>query len=318
MTAKTEFINHNFRRKGTPLVATIGFFDGVHRGHRFLIEKVIATAEAAGMASATITLDRHPSEILRPDSPTPLLSKLENKIKLLEQAGTDHVFVLHFNKELAALSAKAFMQRVLKEQLNVQKLIIGYDNKFGNNPKEDFDNYAAYGKELGIEVIKCPEFTDDGMHICSSVIRKLITTGQIEAANKALGYEYTLRGKVVPGFQNGRKLGFPTANMGLNDNLSVIPKNGVYAVKIFIEGHDKPYFGMTNIGIRPTFHGKFVSIESNIFNFKEDIYGKNIGINFVKYIREEKKFDGLEELKQQLKADQQAIKHYFDTHIEKD
>lgn len=311
MATKIKFINNDFKENILPLVATIGFFDGVHLGHRFLINKVIETAKATGMISAVITLDQHPSRILRPKSPTLLLSTLKEKLKLLEQTGIDYVFVLHFDEELAALSAQSFMLTVLKDRLNVQKLIIGYDNKFGNNPKEGFEEYVAYGKELGIEVFQNPELTADNKHICSSAIRHFIANSQIEAANIALGYEFSLSGKVVSGLQNGRELGFPTANLALESTYLIVPKNGVYAVKVHIEGREKLYLGMTNIGRRPTFNGKDISIETNIFDFKEDIYGKNIRLSFVKYIREEKKFDRLESLKQQLNIDKGAIEYYF-------
>src|SRR3712207_1445013 len=193
----------------TPCVATIGFFDGVHRGHRFLIDHVKRDALAAGMASTVITFDRHPRAVLQQDYVPQLLSTPDSKLLLLAQTGIDNAVVLPFSREMASLSAYEFMRQVLKERLMVRKLIIGYDNKFGHNRAEGFDDYVRYGQELGIEVVHNPSFELDNRNVSSSLVRRLLQEGDIEAANSALGYPYSLIGRVVDGYKNGRKMGFP-------------------------------------------------------------------------------------------------------------
>lgn len=311
MTAKIEFIFPTYRHKGRPTVATIGFFDGVHRGHLFLIEQVIQQAKEEDMVSAVITLDTHPRAVFHPESPTPLLSTFDDKIKRLSASGIDKLFILHFDKTTASLSAKEFMKQILKEQLNVQKLIIGYDNKFGHDPTDDFNSYATYGKELGIQVILNKEFAPNEAHISSSAIRKHIKNGDINLANKYLGYTYSISGKIINGYQNGRKIGFPTANLDPQSCPQLIPHEGVYATQINIEGHVETFYGMTNIGTRPTLNGNTLSIETHILNFQGDLYGKSLRISFIQYIRKEKKFSSFDALMHQLEKDKANIRTLF-------
>lgn len=194
-------------------VATIGFFDGVHRGHRFLIDRVIEEAQRSGMSSAVITFDRHPREVLQTDYQPDLLSTLDEKLLLLSKTHVDNTVVLHFDASLAALTAHDFMRDVLQGELKVRKLIIGYDNRFGHNRSEGFDDYVRYGKELGIEVICADAFLPDDVRVSSSVIRTCLREGRVEEANRLLGYDYTIESRIVSGYQNGRKMGFPTANL---------------------------------------------------------------------------------------------------------
>ena len=181
------------------LVATIGFFDGVHRGHRFLIDRVIEEAQRSGMSSAVITFDRHPREVLQTDYQPDLLSTLNEKLLLLSKTHVDNTVVLHFDASLAALTAHDFMRDVLQGQLKVRKLIIGYDNRFGHNRSECFDDYVRYGKELGIEVIRADAFLPDDVRVSSSVIRTCLREGRVEDANRLLGYDYTIESRIVNG-----------------------------------------------------------------------------------------------------------------------
>jgi len=293
-------------------VATIGFFDGVHRGHQYLIEHVVAEAKASGLESTVITFDEHPRKVLQSDYIPKLLCTLDSKILLLSKTEIDNCAVLHFDKAMQSLSARDFMEKVLCNCLKVKKLIIGYDNRFGHNRSEDFDDYVRYGKELGIEVIHNPAFTLNGLKVSSSAIRRYIEGGEIEMANQCLGYSYTIAGKVVEGYHEGRKLGFPTANLDISAFGQLIPAPGVYAVKARMEGSVAEYKAMMNIGTRPTFGGKEQSQEVHIFNFDENIYGRMLSVSFLHRIREEHKFDNTSDLKMQLKKDERLVEEQFD------
>ena len=301
---------------GKPLVATIGFFDGVHRGHQFLIKQVCDEAKASGMESAVITFDEHPRKVLHQDYQPRLLSTLEEKLILLSRTGIDNAVVLHFDREMAGLSAHDFMEKVLRDRLNVKKLIIGYDNRFGHNRAEGFDDYVRMGHEMGIEVIQSQAFSLNGVNVSSSYIRKLIEKGELELANKCLGYPYAIYGKVVSGYQEGRKLGFPTANLDLSGSGQLVPANGVYGVKVRLQDSMQYRRGMMNIGTRPTFNGKNLSIEAYIFDFSGDIYGQTLVAAFIHRIRDEHKFDNAEELAEQMRNDAKIIEEQFDKESE--
>ena len=301
---------------GKPLVATIGFFDGVHRGHQFLIKQVCDEAKASGMESAVITFDEHPRKVLHQDYQPRLLSTLEEKLILLSRTGIDNAVVLHFDREMAGLSAHDFMEKVLRDRLNVKKIIIGYDNRFGHNRAEGFDDYVRMGHEMGIEVIQSQAFSLDGVNVSSSYIRKLIEKGELELANKCLGYPYAIYGKVVSGYQEGRKLGFPTANLDLSGSGQLVPANGVYGVKVRLQDSMQYRRGMMNIGTRPTFNGKNLSIEAYIFDFSDDIYGQTLVAAFIHRIRDEHKFDSAEELAEQMRNDAKIIEEQFDKESE--
>lgn len=290
----------------TPCVATIGFFDGVHRGHQFLIEDVREEARESGLSSLVITFDRHPRQVLQQSYQPQLLTTLSEKLRLLAMTGIDDVEVLNFTKEMASLTAREFMETVLRDRLNVKKLVIGYDNRFGHNRAEGFDDYVRYGKELGIEVMQARPFELDGLKVSSSVIRSFLNGGEIEMANRCLGRPYMLIGKVVNGFQEGRKIGFPTANLGTEEGL-LIPADGVYATEVKINGQGGWLRAMTNIGNRPTFHGTKRTIETNIFDFNKDIYNCQIAVRFLKKIRAERMFCSEEELREQLIKDKDKI-----------
>lgn len=295
------------------LVATIGFFDGVHRGHRFLIDRVIEEAQRWGMSSAVITFDRHPREVLQTDYQPDLLSTLDEKLLLLSKTHVDNTVVLHFDASLAALTAHDFMRDVLQGQLKVRKLIIGYDNRFGHNRSEGFDDYVRYGKELGIEVIRADAFLPDDVRVSSSVIRTCLREGRVEDANRLLGYDYTIESRIVSGYQNGRKMGFPTANLDVTRCQQLLPASGVYAVLVRLKDSVGWKRGMMNIGHRPTFNGTTTSMEVNLFNFSGNLYGQELLVSFISKIRDERKFDSIDALAEQLQHDKVQINKLFDT-----
>ncbi len=295
------------------LVATIGFFDGVHYGHRFLIDRVIEEAQRSGMSSAVITFDRHPREVLQTDYQPDLLSTLDEKLLLLSKTHVDNTVVLHFDASLAALTAHDFMRDVLQGQLKVRKLIIGYDNRFGHNRSEGFDDYVRYGKELGIEVIRADAFLPDDVRVSSSVIRTCLREGRVEEANRLLGYDYTIESRIVSGYQNGRKMGFPTANLDVTRCQQLLPASGVYAVLVRLKDSVGWKRGMMNIGHRPTFNGTTTSMEVNLFNFSGDLYGQELLVSFISKIRDERKFDSIDALAEQLQHDKVQINKLFDT-----
>ena len=295
--------NHHHLADNTPYVATIGFFDGVHRGHQYLISRLMEQAAAAGMPSMVITFDRHPREVLGSNYQPRMLSTLSEKLQRLRQTGVDRCEVLSFTPQLAALTAREFMQHVLKEQLNVGKLYIGYDNRFGHNREEGFDDYVRYGREMGIEVIHNDAFQLNQVNISSSVVRSFLDEGEVELANQCLGYNYTVEGGVVDGVHEGRKMGFPTANIEPSYALKLIPAPGVYAVKVRVEGTDEWLNGMMNIGMRPTFDGQSQTLEVNVFRLKENLYGQQLQVAFFERLRGEQRFDNIEALKAQLQQD---------------
>lgn len=295
-----------------PCVATIGFFDGVHRGHQFLIRHLVEAANTEGLESTIITFDQHPRKVLQSDYQPELLSTLDSKLLLLSKTKIDNAVVLHFDKEMAALSAHDFMQKVLCEKLHVKKLFIGYDHRFGHNREETFEDYVRYGKELGMEIVQSQAFVLNDIHVSSSVIRSFLKEGEVALANLALGYPYTIIGKVVNGYHEGRKLGFPTANLDISHFGQLIPAPGVYAVKVRMENSVVWRQGMMNIGTRPTFGGKRVTLEAHIFHFDGDIYGQLLLVSFVKRIRGEQKFDNPNELAAQLKEDELCVMEMFE------
>lgn len=307
----TAFLDQDHISNIGPCVATLGFFDGVHLGHRFLIEQVINEARVMGLPSIVITFDRHPREVLHQDYQPELLTTLDSKITLLEHTGVNRVVVLRFDETMAQLSAKDFMTRVLRDQLNVVKLVIGYDNRFGHNQSEGFDDYVQYGREMGMDVMHSSAFKLNGIEISSSVVRSFLKEGEIELANRCLGYPYTITGKVVDGYKIGRKMGYPTANLDTQSSGQLVPADGVYATKVCIGDTENGLPGMTDIGTRPTFGGQKRTLETYIFNFNENIYGRRISLSFIKHIRKERKFDNVTLLVEQLKKDESIIEELF-------
>ena len=282
-------------------VATIGMFDGVHLGHQFVLQQVAACAKERGLKSLVITFDH----TLRCE---PVLTPLDEKLLLLSKTAINRVEVLPFTAELKQLTARQFMQQVLKEKLGVKVLLTGYDNRFGHNREEGFDDYVRYGQELGIEVLELPPFTphptaDHSRNISSSLIRQLLTEGRVAEASQALGYPYTIVGRVEHGQHIGTQLGFPTANLVPIDTRQLIPAPGVYAVKVRLHDRTEEKHAMMNIGTRPTFDGHQTTLEVHVLRLHENLYGRQLTISFVERLRDERRFDTIEELKAQLQND---------------
>lgn len=279
-------------------VATIGMFDGVHLGHQFVLHHVVETAREQGLQSMAITFD----QTMPRDQ---VLTSLSAKRLLLSKTGIDRIEVLQFTDELRQMTAREFMQQVLKEQLNVKILLTGYDNRFGHNREEGFDDYVRYGQELGIEVKSLPPAPSKGRGrtISSSFIRQLLTEGHVGKASEGLGYPYTILGRVEHGEHVGTQLGFPTANLVPVDEKQLIPAAGAYAVKVRMENSVEWKHGMMNIGMRPTFNGHKRTLEVHIFRLNEDLYGQQLLVSFVERLREEQRFENVETLINQLQQD---------------
>ena len=295
-----------------PSVATIGFFDGVHRGHRYLIEQVCAVAAGRGLASSVVTFPVHPRKVMQADYHPKLLTTCDEKVSLLAKTGVDYCMMLDFTPEIARLSAREFMS-ILKDRYQIQALVVGYDHRFGHNRSEGFEDYVHYGRELGMEVLLAraysysKETSVTEVTVSSSAIRGLLLEGNVSEAAEYLGYDFFLDGTVVGGYQVGRKIGFPTANLRVSDPDKLIPCDGVYAVRVCVEG--KEYGGMLSIGYRPTLeNGPDRSIEVHIFRFDADIYHQPMRLSFVRRTRPELKFDSIEELIAQLHRDEVEIK----------
>jgi riboflavin kinase/FMN adenylyltransferase len=289
------------------IVATVGFFDGVHRGHQYIIEQLKKVAKAYGLKSAVITFRTHPRKELHSEFVPQLLTTLDEKLDLLSKTGIDYCLLLDFNPEIQNLTAEDFIKTVLKEKLNTHTLLIGHDNKIGKGRREEFEKYEQYGNEVGLKVIKTEESNYEGKQVSSSEIRRLMSEGDIAIANKLLGYTFQLTGKVVEGEHIGRKIGYPTANLSPVDNEKIVPANGVYATWAYVEG--EKYMGMLNIGHRPTLieEPNKETIEVHIIDFDKDIYGKEVTIEIVKKLRSEKKFESLKALKMQIDKDKKMI-----------
>ena len=286
-----------------PTVATIGFFDGVHLGHRYLINQVKIAASQCGWCSSIITFPVHPRQVIQSDYQPQLLSSPEEKIELLSQTGIDNCILLLFTQELSRLTAYEFMQ-LLYDKYKVRMLVIGYDHRFGHNRAETFEDYCRYGRELGIHIMQATAYTQEQDKVSSSAIRRALLSGDVTTAQKYLGYNYFLEGTVVSGYQVGRKIGFPTANLRVDFPYKLIPSIGVYAVRVQVAGQQ--WKGMLSIGYRPTINnGNDLSIEVHILDFQGDIYNQKMRLEFIEFLRPEVKFDSVDELIAQMHKDKE-------------
>lgn len=292
-------------------VATIGSFDGVHRGHQCLLRQVRDIADERGLSAVAVTFALSPRKVLGGCDMAPL-NGIEERVALLREMGMDDVCVLNFTHEMAKMTARDFMQQVLRDELGVEVLVIGYDHRFGCQRTDGFDDYVRYGHELGIEVVRGAACLEGDEAVSSTRIRQCLIEGRVSEAAQLLGYRYRLCGKVVGGYKVGRKIGFPTANIGMESGEKLLPADGVYAVMVS-DGSDRaPLAGMLNIGHRPTVNnGTERSIEVHILDFEGDLYGKALCIEFVERLREERSFASLDELTAQLAADREMVKNMF-------
>ncbi len=311
-------------------VATIGTFDGVHRGHRCLLSQVRRMADERGLRAVAVTFATAPRAVLAGGVCASLTTTAE-RVALLREVGMDDVALLTFTPAMALLTAREFMEQVLKEQLGVEVLVIGYDHRFGRGRTEAFDDYVRYGEELGIEVVRGEACMDGCEAVSSTRIRRCIKEGRIAEANSLLGYCYLLEGKVVDGYKVGRKIGFPTANIRVSDEHRLLPADGVYAVRVNVVNNDDANendnyrrdgnncqlsivncqlgMGMLNIGHRPTVNnGEERSIEVHILDFEGDLYGQVLQIEFMERLRDEQTFDSLDALMAQLHDDELRVR----------
>ena len=286
--------------------ATIGFFDGVHRGHQFMIDSLTTMAHAQGRQSLVITFDRHPRQVVHADYVPQLITTTDEKLQLLHATAADRIEMLHFDAQMAQLSAYEFMRQVLHEKYGVAMLLTGYDNRFGHNRAEGFDDYVRYGEEMGMKVLQNTPIDIDGMRVSSSLIRRLIVEGNITEASNCMGHPYSIPGSVAHGFQEGRRIGFPTANIVPESAEKLVPGNGVYATRVSVEGGEwMP--AMLNIGTNPTFQRQQTTIEAHIIGFEGDIYGRKVRVEFGRKLRDEQRFESVEALQKQLEADKKEV-----------
>lgn len=306
----TDFTGLRAETRGC--VATIGFFDGVHLGHRYLLRRVVELARQKGFAAMAVTFACHPREVLDTDYRPQILTTTTEKLRLLAACGVDACAVLHFDKAMSAMSSREFMEKILLRCLGVRCLLIGYDHRFGHDRNAGFADYCREGREMGIEVLPAEAYKPGGLAVSSSLVRRLLNGGLVERAAQCLGRPYSLEGKVVNGKKLGRTIGFPTANLLPYDCRKLIPARGVYAVKAMTEG-GKTYPAMLNIGLRPTIDDhRGVTIETHIFDYSGDLYGTTLRLEFMERLRDEMKFPSLERLRGQLAEDARKARAVLD------
>ncbi|WP_298868856.1 bifunctional riboflavin kinase/FAD synthetase [uncultured Allomuricauda sp.] len=295
----SHFIDNTFQT-----AVTIGTFDGVHLGHSKILERLINNAKTSGLKATVLTFFPHPRMVLQKDTDIKLLNTLDEKMEKMDSLGLDYLIVHPFTKDFSRLSATEFVRDVLVNQLKTKKIIIGYDHRFGRNRNANIQDLMAFGATLDFEVEEIPAQEIDDVSVSSTKIRNALLEGNIETANSYLNYSYMLTGTIKKGKGLGKQFGFPTANLHIPEAYKLIPKNGVYVVKSTL--NDKEYFGMMNIGFNPTVSGTEKSIEINFFDFEGSLYDTKIQVNILHRIRDEHKFDSVEELREQLKKDRKT------------
>lgn len=291
----------------TNAIVTSGTFDGVHRGHQKILSRLTEVAQTSSGESVLITYWPHPRTVVSNDSQDlKLLTSLDEKIELIEQAGVDHLVVIPFTRSFSELTSEQYIRQILIDKIGTRKLVIGYDHRFGRDREGGFDYIRAHQSEYGFEVEEIPRQDVEAVGVSSSKIRTALQEGNVHTANRFLGRQYNLTGTVVKGRQLGRTIGYPTANLQVDDPIKLVPANGVYAVDVIYGG--QTYGGMLNIGFRPTVAGTHQTIETYIFDFDKDIYGEHMTLKFREYLRPEVKFDGLPALVNQLKLDEESAR----------
>lgn len=298
-------------KRSEKTIITIGTFDGVHRAHKEILNKVIELAREKKSRSLIITFDPHPQEVLKNKSPDiKLLSSPDEKLKLFEQEGIDCVWLIKFTEEFSKTNAKDFYEKMIYAKIGISDLVIGYDHVFGRNREGDFNTLVELGKELNFKIHRVEEIDIDGVKVSSTKIRHFLMEGEIESANRLLGYEYSFEGIVTQGDKVGRTLGFPTANLEPVKENKVIPGDGVYVSRA--EHNGKVYNGMLYIGYRPTLtEGMKRAIEINLFDFDLDIYGEKLKITIIKRLRSEMMFGTKEDLVKQISLDKKETLEHF-------
>lgn len=310
---KTYALNifHSINEFSSPkkTILTLGTFDGVHIGHKKILDKVINSTENSKYESIVLTFFPHPRMVLQENSEIKLLNTIEEKIDLLEKMGIHNLVIHPFDEAFSRLTAEEFVKTVLVEKFNIHKIIIGYDHRFGRNRTADINDLIDFGLKYNFDVEQISVQEIDAISVSSTKIRKALSEGDMTLANNYLGYEYVLTGTVFKGKQLGRTLGFPTANIQIEEDYKLIPKKGAYIVQSII--NKKIVHGIMNIGINPTVLGESLSLEIHYLDFQEDLYNKKISVSLLKYLRPEQKFGSLEELKNQLESDKTEAFAYF-------
>lgn len=298
---------HDFSTSKKTII-TLGTFDGVHLGHKKIIERLLQSS-SQDEESLVLTFFPHPRMVLQEASDIKLLNTIEERSQLLEKAGLQNLIIHPFDQAFSRLTAEEFVKNILVDIFNIKKIIIGHDHRFGRNRTANIDDLIVFGQEYGFEVEQISAQEIDEVSISSTKIRNALHEGKILLANEYLGYPYFFTGTVVHGKKLGRTIGFPTANLEIEQNYKLIPAHGVYAVECMVENQNVN--GMLNIGIKPTFEGESASIEVHLFDFEGDLYDKKIKVALRKHIREEQKFSSVEDLKSQLKKDELFARDFF-------
>ena len=293
-------------QKVSNAVVTIGTFDGVHIGHRKIISRLTELARQINGESVILTFFPHPRMILNPEEVNlKLITTINEKADLLEKLGVDHLIITPFTRDFSNLSAETYIKQILVDKIGTRKIVIGYDHHFGKDREGNLHQLQKFAPEYGFEVEEIPEQDIHDVAVSSTKVRNALLNGDVETANDFLGYPFSLFGQVIKGDQLGRTLGFPTANLLIEENYKLIPADGIYAVKVKLDG-DQIFNGMAYIGNRPTINGMSRNIEVNIFDFDRDIYRQYITIEFLHFIRGDMRFESLEELKDQISKDKQS------------
>lgn len=294
-------------------IVTIGTFDGVHVGHQKIMEQLVATAQENNANSVLLTFFPHPRMVLQKDNSLKLINTIAEKIEILEKTGLDYLIIHPFDKDFSRLTAFDFVRTILVNHLNTAELVIGYDHRFGKNREGNFEQLQEYGHMYDFKVTEIPAQDINQISVSSTKIRNAILNAEIEKANEYLGYSFSLEGTVVSGEKLGNTIGYPTANIDLLESYKLIPKTGAYLIRSFLNG--KTVYGMMNIGNRPTVNGVKETIEVHFFDLNKDLYGRQLTIELLTFLRDEQKFSSIEELKKQLFLDKEKSLELISAHI---
>lgn len=283
-------------------VVTIGTFDGVHIGHKTILEQVVAVARAEGLTSVLLTFFPHPRMVLQNDSSIKMINTLEEKKSLLSAIGMDHMVVHPFTRAFSRMTAMEYVRDILVEKLQAKKVIIGYDHRFGRNRDANIEDLREFGQLYGFEVVEIDAQQLDQVSVSSTKIRKALNNGDIHTANRYLGYGFTLSGTVVPGHGRGRKMDYPTANLQIDQTYKLVPAHGVYLTKTSIDGRN--IYGLTSIGTNPTFEGQEQTIETYFLDLDQDLYKEKLSLEFIAFLRGEQRFESAQELIKAIEGDE--------------
>lgn len=299
-------------KKLSNAVATIGTFDGVHYGHQKIIKRLCELAKSTGGESVILTFFPHPRLIIDPENQDmKMINTISEKAKILAGLGVDHLIITPFTRDFSNLTPQEYIREILVETIGVKQLIVGYDHRFGKDRKGGLTELEAFSGTYGFKIEQIPEQDINDVAVSSTKIRQALLSGKVALAAEYLGYHFSLSGRVIKGDKIGRTIGFPTANIFIEETYKLIPSDGIYAVTVEMNGG--LFKGMAYIGQRPTINGMTRNIEVNIFDFNQEIYGQDITMNFLQFLREDVKFTGLEALKEQLNKDKEATLAYFNT-----